>query len=350
MENKSKILMVGPNTSSQGGISSVIKMYSDFNLNSGNVIYLASYSDGNLFLKVVFYCLFIIRYLFVLFFDKDINLVHIHTASRGSFLRKSLALIIAKLFNKKVLVHIHGAEFSLFYKESAQNVQSLITDILNKCDGIIVLSKQWKESISKICSNENIKVLYNPTFIMDVKKINSSKVKVLFMGRLGQRKGVYDIIEAAKNISSDVCIELYGDGEQEECQKIIKDNNLQFKVKIMGWISGDKKNEAFQSSDIYILPSYNEGLPISILEAMSYGLPIISTPVGGTAEAVQDGLNGFLIEPGDCMLLAEKIDLLASDKSLREIMGQESHRIAKEKFDIKIVLEQLMEIYNETIS
>ncbi|OGH95159.1 MAG: hypothetical protein A2039_09710 [Candidatus Melainabacteria bacterium GWA2_34_9] len=88
---------------------------------------------------------------------------------------------------------------------------------------------------------------------------------------------------------------------------------------------------------------------MSILEAMSSGLPIISTPVGGTPEAVEDGVNGFLIQPGDYKALAEKIDLLASNKELREQMGQESFRIAKEKFDINIIINQLKELYEEVL-
>ncbi len=124
-----------------------------------------------------------------------------------------------------------------------------------------------------------------------------------------QKKGVYDIIEAAKRIENpNVVINLYGDGELEIFEKLIQENNLQDKVKIKGWISGEQKNKAIKESDIYILPSYNEGLPMSILEAMACGLPVISTPIGGIAEAVKDGVNGYLIQPGDYEALTEKIN------------------------------------------
>ena len=88
---------------------------------------------------------------------------------------------------------------------------------------------------------------------------------------------------------------------------------------------------------------------MSILEAMAVGLPIISTPVGGTPEAVEEGVNGFLIEAGDCDALAQRIDLLASNAPLREQMGHQSHRLAKEKFDIKIIIKQLQDIYDEML-
>ncbi len=347
MKNKTKILMISPDIESQGGIASVVKMYSDFGLYDGNIINLASYKYNNILIRILFYFLFIIRYVYVLITDKNVKSVHIHTASKGSFYRKSIALQIAKLFNKKVILHIHGGGFEAFYQKSSQFIKNIITNTLNKSDMIIVLSRQWQEKISSICSNNNIKVLYNPAIIKELQVSREKFVKVLFLGRMCSAKGIYDIIDAVKYIQSDnILINLYGDGNLAEFQQIVAENNLQSKIKIMGWVSGEEKEEIIKNSDIYVLPSYNEGLPMSILEAMAYGLPIISTPVGGIPESVEDGFNGFLIQPGDTKALAEKIEILANDASLRKQMGQESYRIAKEKFDIKIIIKQLEEIYN----
>jgi len=191
---------------------------------------------------------------------------------------------------------------------------------------------------------------HNPTVIKELNYNNSELVKILFLGRLGKRKGIYDLIDAAKHLKSrNIEIDLFGDGNLEEFKKLIEDNNLQEKVKIMGWISGEKKDEVLRNSDIFILPSYSEGLPMSILEAMAVGLPVISTPVGGIPEAVEDGINGFLVKAGDCVELTKKIDLLADDRALREEMGEQGYRIAKEKFDIKIIIKNLQEIYDELL-
>jgi len=172
----------------------------------------------------------------------------------------------------------------------------------------------------------------------------------LFLGKLCRNKGVYDIIEAAKQVKSDnIKIYLYGDGDYKHFQKLIESNNLQDKMFISGWISGDKKEKIIETSDIFVLPSYTEGLPISILEAMVNGLPIISTPVGGVPEAVIDEVNGFLIESGNYNALADKIELLANNKELRNKMGQESFNIAREKFDISVIVNQLKGIYEELL-
>jgi len=348
MNNKSKILMIGPDMNSLGGISSVIKLYKNYGLDCTN---LSSYKDGNIFTKLNIYFFFLIKYILILVTNKNIQLVHIHTASRGSFLRKALAFKIAKLFHKKVILHIHGAEFLIFYQNLPNFFKKRVAETLASADLIIVLSKQWKDNILGISKGCNMEVLYNPTVIRKENTHSESKsIRVVFMGRLGKRKGIYDIIEAAKHIdNTNVEIQLYGDGNLEQFEKLIKDANLQGVVKIMGWVSGFKKEEVLKNSDIFILPSYNEGLPMSILEAMAYGLPIISTPVGGISEAVEDGVSGFLIQPGDSEALAEKINLLANNRPLMGQMGQQAYKQATEKFDIKIITRQLQDIYDKIL-
>lgn len=344
MKNKSNILMIGPDC--QGGITSVINMYKNAELNA---IYMASYTRNDILWQLFIYTRFMLEYIFTLCTNFNIKIVHIHSASYGSFLRKQFALNMAKLFGKKVIFHIHGAEFELFYNKSSKAVKSLITSTLNKADVVIVLSKQWKETISKISSNINIVILYNPAVIKELKHIPSDSTRFLFMGRIEKRKGVYEIIEGGKYLDDNILVNLYGDGNTTEFERLIKEGNLEHKIKIRGWISGEQKDEVYYNSDVLLLPSFNEGLPMSILEAMAYGLPIISTPVGGIAEAVEDGVNGFLVPPGDARALSEKINLIASDKNLREKIGQESYRMAKEKFDINVIIKQLEEIYAELI-
>lgn len=346
---KPKILIIGPKA--QGGISSVLDLYKDFGvIDNINVSFLASYKSDNIFIMFFVLACFLIKYFWILLTNKNLKLVHIHSASKGSFYRKYFVFKLAKLFGKKVIYHIHCPVFGEIYDESSNFIKKRIEKVLNNSDLIIVLSQYGKTEISRICNNHNIKILYNPCVIKDFTKIATEKFNVLFMGRIGPRKGVYDIIEGAKLITNpDIEIILYGDGKLKTFENLIKENNLQDKIKLYGWISADKKDEAYRSTDIYILPSFEEALPMSILEAMSYALPVISTPVGGTPEAVEDNINGFLIKPGNYQALAQKINLLAEDKELREKMGRESLRVAKEKFDVNVIIKQLRQIYDELI-
>lgn len=346
MNKNIKILMIGPNENSCGGMSSVIKLYHESGLLDENVQFLSSYEDGNIPHKIFFFYFFLFKYFSFLLFSRDVKIVHLHIAEKGSFFRKAILCFIAKFFKKKVILHLHGAEFHIFYDKVSKIIKKFITKTFNIADLVIVLSPSWKKYISEKISDSKILILDNPIVIKDIQNTSNKIINVLFMGRLGARKGTYDIIESGKYIKNkDVIINLYGDGNIEEFKRLITKNDLQDKIKVNGWVSGDKKEEVFKSSDILILPSYNEGLPISILEAIAYGMPIISTPVGGIPEAVEDCVNGFLIQPGDFKALAEKIDILANDRQLREKMGYESYRIAKERFDIKIIMKQLKNIY-----
>ena len=345
MSETRKILMIGPD--SQGGITSVIDLYIENGL-ADSVIFLASYKGGSLLSKLVCYFIFWAKYLYLLVFNKNLKIVHIHSSANGSFLRKLFVVNAGKLFNKKVIMHLHSPDFNLFYDKMPKLIQKIITYTLNVSDVIIALSSQCKLDIAEKCTNKNIRILYNPTKLQTISHKNKETIDVLFMGIIGQRKGAYDIVKAGDYITNpNIKITMHGDGEVEELKNEILGHKFGDIVFIKGWISGDKKDEVFQNADIYILPSYSEGLPMSILEAMAYGLPVISTPVGGTPEAVEDGVNGFLIKPGDYVALAEKIDLLANDKPLRDKMGEQGYRIAKEKFDINVIVKQLKEMYEE---
>lgn len=348
MRNNAKILIIGPNA--EGGISSVINLFEQYGLFDEKIIRLTSYSGGNTIKRLSVFALFLVHYLWLLLTNKNIKLIHLQSAADGSFYRKFLALKIAKFFRKKVIFNIHPIWFIVFYNKSNNLIKKMITGLLDQSDLILVLSDNIKSEILNICQNSNIQVLYNPVAIKAFNHISSDKIRVVFMGNLTKDKGVYDIIEAAKYIkNSNVIINLYGKGNFDEFNKLISDSQVEEIVKIKGWIGSDEKDIALENSDISILPSYTEGLPMSILEPMAAGLPIISTPVGGIPEAVEDNVNGFLIKSGDYKALAEKIDLLANDKDLREKMGQESLRIAKEKFDINVVINHLKEIYEELI-
>ncbi|MGD9581937.1 MAG: glycosyltransferase family 4 protein [Vampirovibrionia bacterium] len=350
-KNKKSVLMIGSDISVKGGMTSVVNLYKQYDLFEDTAYYLASHKPGSAFSKATFFIIFFIKYMLFLLFKPSIKIIHFHTSYKGSFFRKCIIINIAKLFGKKTIYHLHGSEFNVFFDNSTKSIQKLITNTLNKTDVILVLSNQWKKDIEAKCSNPNIKVFYNPAVLKDKEKEATSEknnINVLFMGLIGERKGAFDLIKAAKSIqNNNVKINIYGNGEENKAQQMIDQDNLNDKIVLGGWISGNDVANAYKNADIFVLPSYNEGLPMSILEAMSYSLPIISTPVGGIPDAVIENNNGYLIPPGDSELLAKRINGLADDQSLRNNMGQQSYKIASEKFDIIIIMKQLKNLYEE---
>lgn len=347
-------MILGSSHHDQGGIGSVFRIYK----NQGflkDKCYLVSHQKGPLGLRLYTFSTFFIQYIHHLLTNRRLKIIHAHLSQRGSFFRKALILMIGKLFRKKVIYHLHGSEFLLFFRSAPKPVQQFIRKVLKSCDAIIVLSHSWKTNLSEVTENPNIHVVYNPIVITDTPKVYPpfyvEKPHFLFLGNIGKRKGVYDLIEAVQKIRNpNFVISLYGDGEVEEVRTKIEKLGLQDIIQVHGWISGTQKAEAFKSAQLLLLPSHNEGLPISILEALSMGMPVLSTTVGGIPEAVEHNRNGLLIQPGDTTALAYYLEKIANSPDLLRNMSENAYQTARQRFDHQLIFEQMETLYQSILS
>ncbi|EJQ16998.1 hypothetical protein IE3_00316 [Bacillus cereus BAG3X2-1] len=352
---KIKVLMIGPALSMKGGIASVNRtLVESDSISTFDIKYIASYVDGNKFKKIIVALVGLIKML-ALLITTNIKIVHIHSASRGSFRRKYLYYILAKIFNKKIVYHMHGGEFMLYYNEVSVLEKKIITNLLNNVDRVIALSSRWKEDLGEISENAIIDIVHNPVNIMpfDIKKVKTNKINVLFMGRLGKGKGTYDLLDIIPNIikeNKNVFFYLCGDGDVEQVKEIIVNKLLESNVFVPGWINTNEKINYFNKSSIYVLPSYNEGLPISILEAMASSLPVIATNVGGIPEAIEHNRNGYLISPGDTKSLENYLVKLIRDEKMRNMFGKENLQKCKQYFDQDIVVNKITYIYTSILN
>lgn len=348
-----KIMVVGSSLRDKGGIVTVMNNIMNSPLKEEFKFELVeTYITGSKKDRITMYLKGIKQLLSKLMTDKP-DLVHIHMSYKGSFYRKSLLLMLIKLFRVPVFIHVHGSSFKDFYASLSNMGKRYCHFILNKPDKLIVLSNEWYNFFSQFVDRNNIETLYNGVEEINHEfNRNNSKPSCLFMGRLGQRKGTYDLLKSVK-ILKEKGIEaqflLAGDGEIEEVKKELARLNIEDCVSLLGWINNDQKKELLVQSDILVLPSYNEGLPMAILEGMSYGLPIVSTPVGGIPEAVKHGENGFLVEPGAVEDLALSLEKLIGDAKLRTTMGKENQKMIRNHFSLNSLMKQLSEVYNDTI-
>jgi len=138
-----------------------------------------------------------------------------------------------------------------------------------------------------------------------------------------------------------------GRGDISKLSEICRKRGIEKNVKFLGTVSEEEKVKLYFSADIFILPSYAEGQPIAILEAMAAGLPVISTTVGSIPEVITKGEHGFLIEPGDYSSLAENIKLLLREDKLRNKIGQSNYEVAREKYDINRVFSEIARVYDD---
>ena len=317
----------------KGGVAQVISNYSHYVFPVFKCV--VNSGGNNKFYKLIRAIIALFQICLKLTFDQKIKIIHIHTASYNSFKRSAWFVYIGRLFRKKIVLHIHGGGFKEYYYTNPK----WITSVLDKCDAIVVLSKSWKSFFEKISICSNIFIVENiiehpvHTFVRDWQK---KKINMLFLGLISEAKGIFDLLnvlsENAKMFHDKILLHIGGNGKVQELNEYVERYGLKDMVVYEGWVSGEKKVNLFQQADIFVLPSYTEGLPVSILEAMSYRLPILSTPVGGIPEVVKEGVNGILIQPGDTDALYHALLRLISDIELRENMGMESYRKVQSYF------------------
>ena len=351
-----RVLMFGPGLQATSGITNVVNNWFDAGINERiNLTYISTldnYVPGH-YLRKFFNA--IRAYFFLIKVGlQDTDLVHIHLSHGMSFYRKLIIFEYATRMGVKTVVHLHGSCFQEFYASGTPLRKKLIQSMFNRASGVLVLSKAWKKFIQSISNNNSVYIIYNGGSVekFGEQLDQQDKVIIAFMGRLGQRKGIYDLLEAFHRLckvhtSSELL--LGGDGEIEQVKAVIKKKNLESRVKVLGWVSGQEKINVFRKASIYVLPSYNEGLPGSVLEAMAASTAIVSTPVGGIPEAVIEGKNGFLVNPGDIDALYSRLLKLCNDKVLRKAMGNESKEILGQKFNIYKIIDELICTYQKIL-
>lgn len=347
------VLMIGVyyKNNAPGGMAAVIQYYKKY---FEQLNYVASWKLGSKFTKIRFFIISFVQVLVQLIVNRKIKIVHIHSAADQSFWRKSIFIKLSKLFKKKVILHIHASRFKDFFNESNKK-QKIISNIL-MADTVIVLSKSWKDWFTQIGIPANKIIVLNN--IVDYPLICNSdnsdkKIKMLFLGELGDRKGVFDALKALsispKEYLNKLSFRIGGNKNEEKLKNYITEHQLSSFVSFEGWVANKKKEELLNWANLFILPSYNEGLPISILEAMSYGCAIISTPVGGIPELLHDHTNGIIVQPGDINCIKNAIDFFINNPETCQDYGQKSKDFVK-PFLPDSVINELNSIYKQLLN
>ena len=341
-----RVLTLGPGPGNAGGIASVISSYSEF---FDPFHFISTTENGGAIKKILTFFKAVIAVPFVVLFCK-IRIVHIHGASHTSFYRKSFFIYLCKFLRTKVILHIHGGSFIDFINHSKGK---RVRRILQKCDAIIVLGKPWKDFMKEILGHEYIYILNNiishPLLEEDTNLNKNDVLNLLFLGHINNEKGIFDLVEVLhenRELFAGQVILHIGGGlfEENRLVKYLSDNELQDMVKFHGWVAGKEKARLLSLADVFILPSYIEGLPISILEAMSYSLPVISTSVGAIPDIIKVQENGLLVQPGDKKKLKESIEYFICNPEKIKLFGRNNRKRA-ENFFPEVVEKDLMQIY-----
>lgn len=355
MKNARKNLTIATDINGKGGVSTVLKVLRDTGFNNKvSTTLISSHSNGKAWFglkRFLAFGLAIVKLSFYGVFYK-LGIVHIHMSSRGSYMRKSLLVRLAKKLGATVILHLHGAEFKQFYYDECDtSKQAHIRQTYNLADCVIVLSTQWKVWLDTLVENpDKVRVVYNAVIAPDLVAKATEKQEILFLGRLGERKGVGDLLQAYALIHQQCPnsqLTIGGDGDIAKYKRQAQQLGIADKVVFLGWVAGQEKVQHLANAYIYSLPSYNEGFPMGVLEAMSAKIPVVSTTAGGIPDAITDNQDGFLLEAGDITGLADTLKMLLLDEKLSHEIGQAGYEKYHNNFSPEIVTGQLKAIYQE---
>jgi glycosyltransferase involved in cell wall biosynthesis len=179
--------------------------------------------------------------------------------------------------------------------------------------------------------------------------MHEGPLRLLFLGLICEKKGIFDLLKVIKKGIEDnrsLMLTIGGIGEVARLTDEIDRLGLRGSVEYLGWVSAEVRDMLMRKTDIFILPSYGEGMPMTILEAMSYAIPVISTPVGGIPELVIEDETGFLVKPGDLSGLYERIIELATDEEKRCRFGRRGRQVIEEKHNLSENIKTIDAIYD----
>ncbi len=338
------ILILG--TAASGGVKSVIQSYIDFGVyNKAGFRFVPTHAGkskvGDLFLFIKALFLF-----FYMIFSNRPSAIHAHMTYNGSFWRKYLFFKISKFARIPFICHLHGSEFKVYVENSTVFRFKRIKEIVLHSDKFLVLSNGWKKYVDSTFGSDCFVL---PNFI-DLPKdvdVESSKLKkIIFVGALIHRKGILDLIKAFARLRSDYCLEICGDGPlRTDAEALTRELGLQSSINFHGWLDGPKKYSLYEQAEVFVLPSYNEGLPLVVLEAIASRCVVVSTDVGAIAEVVENGRTGFIFNPGDIDALVEHLKNILERPDLIPRITENAYELYSRKYCSKAVLPILKDVY-----
>jgi len=357
---KRKINITVPKLNKPGGVASfynAVLPHMDDKSYEINILEIGSTTRFPNFLKYV-----IDQFRFNKTLTTSTELVHINPSlGFKSFIRDGLFIMLAKRKGIPVLVFFHGWNQN-FEQRIKKSLFWFFKMSFARADAFIVLASTFETFLR---DSEIQAPIYIETTAIDENLINAFNIDnkiqalssaktfpILFLSRLEREKGAFETIDAVKlliNQGLPVTLSIAGDGsildELKDYAKQQLDNHVQF----LGYVSGDEKVRVFSEHSVYCFPTnYGEGLPTSVLEAMAFGLPVVTRPVAGLADHFKDGLMGKLCHTMDPKEIAESIKFIINDPSITKI-ARYNHEHAVNTFMASKVAERLSNIYQSTL-
>jgi glycosyltransferase involved in cell wall biosynthesis len=363
-----KILIIGPVAPPYGGVASVIQDLVHSRLSQEYTFEVfprpAPFLPGTegFFRRRLFRLKRFIRYLKRLR-SEDYELVHIHIS--GSIILRSLSFIVPALCScKNLIVHIHGMNWKEFCENWPEFMRRVQIRILCMASRIVVSYALLAENLRAAGCKTKIRVLNNhipdiprpdPKDVEGVRRqfgLGRDNFVILFIGDVSGAKGIFDVLESVPALAAkDDGFRIIVIGQEKKPREkaaaveTVRTGNLGKWFHLAGAVPRDKITLFFALADAFLLPSHTEAMPISILEAMRAGVPIIASRVGGIPEMIEDGVNGILINPCRADEIVQAVLRLKEDPDLRQRLGTAGRQTFEDRFEFSRGVEEIERLY-----
>jgi glycosyltransferase involved in cell wall biosynthesis len=305
-----------------------------------------------------FYFVAAVATVFVYGLLRRIAVLHLHMAEYGSVLRKGILVYLSKALGIPVVIHMHGAKFTTMWETASPRKKSFMLAIFRHSDAIIVLGEFWRKYLQDHLHQPDAKIRVVPNGVPDLglgsapPPAPGEPLNILFAGQVGQRKGVGDLLEAlARPDLRGFAWHLHvaGSGEIETHREKTVQLGIAERTTFLGWVDLDRVSRLMRAAHIFVLPSYQEGLPMAIIEAMASALPVVATPVGSIPDIIRDGDTGLLVPPGDPAALCAAFLRLLQSPELRAKLGASARQLYLRDFTVSVMCEKIAVVFQSII-
>ena len=279
---------------------------------------------------------------------------HVNITGRGSTIRKVMLLTIARAIGLRYVLHLHDYDYAEYYRSRNTFLKSLIATMFRRAAVVVVLGRRDLEVVSQSLQlrRDRMIVLHNavpdPHPNLNRRPPAGKPCHLLFLGYLSDRKGVPDLLRAlASPIMKLRCwrATLAGGGPIDDYRKFADGLGILDRLSFPGWLDQGGVRALCADADILVLPSHAEGLAMSVLEGLSHGLAVITTPVGAHSEVIEPNVSGILVPPGDVTALADALVGVIEDETLRERLAKGARDRFLEGFDVRRYAARLRQVH-----
>lgn len=267
--------------------------------------------------------------------------VHVNVAERMSLLRKGAIIGACKFLGVPVVLHLHAAQLHHTYRALPSALQSLVRRLFAMPACCVVLGQGAADFVTNELNvpADRVEIVINgvPEPKVARRAAMGPVPHVVFLGNLSERKGVSDLLRALNHpvlANRPLRVSLAGGGNVEKYAGLAHELGVADRVEFTGWADPSTVGRLLAQADVMVLPSYDEGLPLAILEALAHGVAVVCTPVGEIPNVLTDGDNACFVKPGDSAGIARALARVLGDPALRERLEGNGKALYRERFSV----------------